>query len=123
MNRSRCCPARLQCTVERLCPKTSDCHLGSNDYQFRYNDGLSSAIGAKKTPLVYHCNDMDCILSPDLYGHQRPARQLGPKPVHWWPSIQGPVCHNKKPESRARFIGLHYDITRAPPTEYEIQHF
>ncbi|KAH9504027.1 hypothetical protein Btru_067563 [Bulinus truncatus] len=99
------------------------CQQQPNNYRFRADDGFSASVGARRRPLVFPTSAMDSVLNPQLFGVERPTRVLPKGPVSWWPVVSSPVCYRKKPEPGPRYIGLHYDITRPPPTEYELKNF
>ncbi|XP_012944387.1 uncharacterized protein LOC106013378 [Aplysia californica] len=96
------------------------------DYCFRYDDGLSARLGAKRNPLLLRrigAGEDFHFKHPHSPCEERPSRVLPAQPYSWRP----PVCllynHPPKPAGRPRYLGLYSDLGPCPPNETVIKHF
>ncbi|KAK3744521.1 hypothetical protein RRG08_056659 [Elysia crispata] len=107
-----------------VCPDSTTRH--DQDYQFRYDDGLSSRLGVRRIPLVLTQPDQAGRFSfqPAVNPLEKPLRTERQRQQPYWTPVTRPDGPEARPDAHwQRNIGLFCDPTRCPPSETVLKNF
>ncbi|RUS77721.1 hypothetical protein EGW08_014509 [Elysia chlorotica] len=113
-------------SVQAACEHKPYTSRPGQDYQFRYDDGLSARLGVRRIPLImrHHGKDGEILFKPPPYPIDKPLRTQRKQPKPNWTPVKCPVVPCPKPRIHFRqHIGLFCDPNLCPPNETILKHF
>ncbi|CAG5126332.1 unnamed protein product [Candidula unifasciata] len=116
------CSPRCPPVFHPVCPSPDH---STEHYQFRYDDGYSSQIGAVRLPLILGqpSRDGEFVFRHPPSPLEKPLRILPASPVPWWPPVCVKTDYVVQQAAPPRYCRIKVDDPRCLPNETIIKHF